>query len=222
MIRSEIRDFVRELAGVLSSDVVSDALINRWINESYNEVARERTWDWLEATDFGDLPPAVDGRHTVVLPNGSRRIVSAYLVSSVGHVREMVQVPELDHVMTYDDDRYPKYDVTFDGTVTVAPEQPAGERYRIRYTQANVSLTSDSDSPVFDSQFHAALAYRAAVKVLSFVSDDTDRAEAYFSEFASLIGGMIAMYELSHDSRPFQMGESGQAERRYFPWFRPA
>jgi len=222
MNREDIRNFIRDLTGIVSTDVVSDSLINRWISEAYNEIARERDWDWLEATQSNSLPDAVDNVHTVSLSNGTRRVLSAYLTSAVGFVRELSQVSELDHIMLYDDDRYPKYDVNFSGVVTIAPQQPEGETYSIRYTQSNVDLTLDADVPAFDAQFHSAIAYRAAVKVLQFVSDDTDRAEYYFGEYASLLNGMVNLYELNHDDRTFQLGETGQEDRKYFPWFRPA
>lgn len=222
MNRGEIRDLVRDLTGIESSDVVSDTLINLWINESYNEIARERDWDWLEITATGSLPAAVNDVHTITLANGTRRVISAYLVSSAGYVRELIEVPELDHVMQYDDSRYPKYDVTFAGVVSIAPEQPVGETYKIRYTRTSVDLTADNQSPVFDGQFHAALAYRAAVKVLSFVSDDTNRTDSYVREYGILMDGMVSIYENSHDDRPIQIGETGTEDRRYFPWFRPS
>jgi hypothetical protein len=222
MNRGDLRTFVRDLTGVISTDVVSDALINRWLEESYAEISRERDWDWLEVTATGTLPAAVDGRHTVNLANGTRRVISAYLVSSAGLVRELQEVSELDHVMEIGDDRYPKYDVTTDGVVTVAPVQPADEEYRIRYSRTHVPFADDTSVPLFLEQFHAGVAYRTAMKVLAFVSDDTDRSDYYFGEYNQMLDGMINMYELSHDSKPLSMGEHGIEERRYYPWFRPS
>jgi len=220
MNRTALTTHVRDLTGIYSSDVVSDTLIHTWINEAYNEIARERDWDWLELTHSGTVPAAVDGIHTINLTNGTRRVLSAYIIDINGNVEEMVQAPELDHVEISDSQI--RYDVNFSGVFKFAPEQDTNKTVKIRYTRTNVELSTGTDSPVFDSQFHVALAYRAAVKVLAFVSDDTNRTEYYLAEYASLLDGMYGLYELDHDSRTFQLGQDGIESRKYFPWFRPA
>lgn len=215
-----LRLHVRDLTGVFSTDVVSDTLLTTWINESYNEVARERDWDWLESTYVVAMPAAVSGVHTINLPNGTRRVVSAYLVGDNGAVEEIIGTSELDHVEP--NDTKVKYDVNFSGVFRFAPEQVAPKTVKVRYSVANVNLSTNTDVPVFAEQFHAMLAYRAAVKVLQFLSDDTNRSEYFISEYGSMLDGMFNLYELDHDSRTFQMGEDGVETRKYFPWFRPA
>lgn len=217
---SDLRQHVRDLTGVYSSDVVSDALINRWINESYNEVSRERDWDWLESSYSATVPAAVAGVHTVNLANGSRRVISAYIVNSNGSVEEMINTPNFDHVEPDTPKVY--YDVNFSGVFQFTPEQPDDYTVKVHYSQAGVELATDTDVPAFDAQFHSLLAYRAAVSVLQFLSDDTKRSEFFMSEYSSLMSGMYSLYELDHDSRTFQLGEDGVNTRKYFPWFKPA
>ena len=218
MTLTDIRNYVRDLVGIYSTDVVSNTLIDRWINEAYNELANIRDWDWLEHGVSGVLPAAVDGVHQLSLWNGTKRVISALLIDNEA-VIEMHQVDTLDGVEPREN--HPRYDVSYTGVFRIAPEQPSDTEYRIRYTLANVELGAN-DSPVFAAQFHAILAYRAAMKVLMFVSDDTQRAQAYSTEYGSLLDGMISFYELNHDYRTFQMGGDGQRDRRYFPWFRPS
>ena len=220
MNRSALTLHVRDLTGIISADVVSDTLIHTWLNEAYNEVARERDWDWLEETHTGAVPAAVNGIHTVNLSNGTRRVLSAYIISPNGDTDEMTQYPELDGIMP--DDSGVRYDVNFAGVFKFTPEQDVNKTLKIRYSRTNVSLASGTDEPVFDSQFHVALAYRAAVKALAFVSDDTTRAEYYMAEFSNLIEGMYGLYELDKDNRPFQLRENGVDTTRNFPWIRPA
>lgn len=219
MNRSALTQHVRDLTGIYSTDVVSDSLIYTWLNEAYGEIARERDWDWLETSYSGNVPAAVDGIHTINLTNGTRRVISAYLIGTNGEVTEMVQVPTLDDIEP--DESRPKYDVNFSGVFKFAPEQDVNKTVRIRYSRTSVDLTTGTDEPVFDSQFHVALAYRAAVKVLAFVSDDTDRSEFYLAEYQNLLLGMYGLYELDHDYRTFQMGQDGIESRKFFPWFRP-
>lgn len=220
MNRNALTTHVRDLTGIYSTDVVSDTLIQMWLNEAYNELARERDWDWLETTYSGAIPAAVNDVHTINLPNGTRRVLSAYLISDNGYVTEMVQAPELDSVER--NDTQVKYDVNFSGVFTFAPEQEIPSTVKIRYSRTNVDLATGTDSPVFDGQFHVALAYRAAVKVLAFVSDDTGRSDFYMAEYSGLANGMYELYELDHDARTFQLGQDGTETRKYFPWFRPA
>jgi hypothetical protein len=131
----------------------------------------------------------------------------------------MVQVPELDHIER--DDPKVAYDVNFSGVFSFTPEQRTDLTVKIRYTRTNVSLATNTDVPSFDEQFHVMLSYRAAVKVLQFLSDDTPRSETFLNEYAILLSGMYDLYELDHDSRTFQLGENGLNTRKYFPWFRP-
>ena len=45
---SDLRTYVRDLTGIYSTDLIADALLNRWINEAYFELARLQKWSWAE------------------------------------------------------------------------------------------------------------------------------------------------------------------------------
>lgn len=305
MTLTELTTRVRNLTGIFSTDVVSDALIYDWLNEAYQEVARAKDWDWLEQEYSAGLSPwstsftafsqtgntvsltvakghglvagqavtishsntsapyvsmvgkfnvagvvvgvgatdditftspvsdtvssALSGTitaedHRIALANGTRRVQEVFLVEPNGHVREVLQVPQIADVEP--NDNRPVYDVSFSGVVKIAPEQKnLPLTVKVRYLVANVNMNTASpttSSPVFDSQFHVALAYRAAVKVLAFVSDDTNRSDFYMQEYAALLDGMVTLYELDHGTTTFQIGQRGVDEPVYRPWFRPA
>jgi hypothetical protein len=97
-----LRTYTRDLTGIYTTDIISDDLLGRWINEAYFEVGRMHKWSW------------------------------AGLVTTLGN----------------------------------------------------------SDSPAFPAQFHQVLAYRAAVKVLQFESDDTKRSEFFMNEYNILVADM--------------------------------
>ena len=59
---------------------------------------------------------------------------------------------------------------------------------------AQTALTTDSSTPPFDAQFHMAVVYRAAAKVLQFVSDTTNRAETFQNEHNALVSDMDKFY----------------------------
>lgn len=327
MNSQDLIQYVRDLTGVYASDVVSDSLITRWLNESYSEVARDRDWDWLETTYRAALPAWTDadpvlhfGYHEFTLPNGTRRVLSAYLVGENGFVDELVQTSDIDHVE--ESDSVAKYDVNPSGSVRIVPKQDPNKSVKFRYTRTSVSLepkynwlntliapveegasvivdsgapgsgdgvegdyyfdttneivygpkneeaewpvlldvtvgtslppmgpyylsevptqyffntvdnelySGDTDplsiayqSPAFDEQFHSILAYKAAIKLLQFTSDDTNRSEYYMMEYNNLLLGMYDMYENDHDYRTFSLGQDGVNTRKYFPWFRPS
>lgn len=46
--------YVRNLTGIQSVDLVTDALIKSWLNEAYHDVARIYNWSWTPVTDMGD------------------------------------------------------------------------------------------------------------------------------------------------------------------------
>jgi hypothetical protein len=46
---NELRIYVRDLTGIHSTDLVSTDLLTRWINESYNELARAQKWPWVSS-----------------------------------------------------------------------------------------------------------------------------------------------------------------------------
>lgn len=56
------------------------------------------------------------------------------------------------------------------------------------------TLVTGTDTPTFDDQFHAILAYRTAVKVLATQADETKRAEAYANEYSALLAAMVRFY----------------------------
>ena len=63
-----------------------------------------------------------------------------------------------------------------------------------RWSWSPTTLSSGSDTPSFDSQFHQILAYRVAAKVLGSQADDTQRLELYVREYEILLAAMRQYY----------------------------
>jgi hypothetical protein len=55
-----LRTYVRDLTGIYSTDIITDDLVNRWINEAYFELGRLQKWSWagLVTTLTGLTSPA--------------------------------------------------------------------------------------------------------------------------------------------------------------------
>ena len=52
---SGLRTYVRDLTGIYSTDLVTDDLLGRWINEAYFELARSQKWSWAPVVALGNL-----------------------------------------------------------------------------------------------------------------------------------------------------------------------
>ena len=215
---AQLRQFTKDLTGMYDGSV-SDAMISAYLNDSYAELASAKDWDWLESTYQVPVPAYVGGRHTINLPFGTRRVMDAVLFSPDNSIKKMIQVPTLNDVSDWDNEV--KYDVNVSGVMTFAPAQSSEYSVRVRYLIAAGTL-ADGDTPAFLPQFHKILAYRAAVKILSYARPEDPRIALYGGEYQSLFDSMITMYELSHDSYPIQLSSEGNNYRSYVPWFRPA
>jgi hypothetical protein len=215
---TQLTRLVRDVTAIYDNDAISDAMIKIYINNAYNELARAREWDWLEATLDTAMPAWTSNVHTINLSNGTRRVLEAYVADDSGYIEEMVGVPSLLDIEPVED--HIKYDVTADGVFRFKPQQEANYTVRIRYLQSWTTL-GDSDAPLFAPQFRMILVYRAAMMVLGQLQPDDPRVAVFDAEYGALLDGMVKHYELDHDSRPIQFNADGIETRKYFPWFKP-
>ena len=101
---SAIRAYVRDLTGVYSTDVISDTLLTRWVNESYRELARMHTWPWLPVTDLvtnTDVPAFAEEYRPALAYRTAVRVLrfqaddtpraDAFLAEFQGIVQDMVK-----------------------------------------------------------------------------------------------------------------------------------
>ena len=130
---TQMTRLVRDMTGVYDKDVVSDAVIKVYLNNSYNEIARQRDWDWLENTETVAMPAFINGAHTVNLTNGTRRVLEAYIVDPDGSAEAILERPSLLDIGINEYRAY--YDVTTAGVVTVAPQQDSSYLLKFRYTR---------------------------------------------------------------------------------------
>ncbi len=216
--RGQLRDYVRDITNV-QSDRVSDAMLNQWLQEAYQTVARQRSWDWLESTDtFADI---TDVGPYLLVPNA--RVLSVQLIDGRGVVEEVFERP--DTVNVNSNRRIAYYDFEdATGYLTLAPEERFDtETYdlRVRYSAQNVTLSADNATPAFAAQFYPLLAYATAARVLRVLGQAQDPKADAFEEMANaLFNDLVTYYELSHDDTAFQMGAEGRELQQYPYWFR--
>ena len=218
--RAQMRDYVRDITGV-QSDRVSDAMINQWLQETYQTVAGQRSWDWLESTaifaDVSTVGPHLIGEEYV-------RVLSVRFIDDNGEIEEVLQRP--DTLSVHSNRRAAYY--TFDdasGEIVLSPtERFDGTEEKdmvVRYSRQKVVFTSDASMPEFDSQFNPMLAYAVAAPVLRLVGGpNAERADSFDQMSNEMFNDMVMFYELSHDDTAFQMGIEGRETQQYPYWFR--
>jgi hypothetical protein len=202
----ELRWLVRDLVGAYTFEV-PDRVLNRLINDSYNDLARLRQWQWLEATYVEEL--AVDAT-TLTLPNGARRVLNVF-VDDDRNVVEADSRPVLNDIPTTSQQVF--YDVTYSGVLTLAPAQKRPVTVTVRYLVRNVELT-ETTGTAFDNQFNSLLAYMAALKVIGIYGSTRAVPEALASQVQEGIAGMISEYMVDHTDETMQMGGDGTFYQR--------
>ena len=51
---SGLRTYVRDLTGIYTTEIISNDILSRWLNEAYFELARSQKWSWAPVTTLGD------------------------------------------------------------------------------------------------------------------------------------------------------------------------
>lgn len=211
---AELRRTTRDMLGTYQKGL-SDQLIDRFINQSYSDLARQKPWTWLEATAEDSL---VAYDVTWSLPYGTRRVLELFIVNNEDDIEEVIMVPHVLDVPANSAEL--RYDVTSDGDVTIAPPQDHEITLRARYIVKHVELAFDEEEPLFDTQFRIVLCYGAAARILTMQGDTSKRNENFEMEAMRIIDSMMTEYQLDQDNRPIQLGGEGIQQRRYIPWFK--
>lgn len=199
----DLRWLVRDFIGAYSFEL-PDRVINRLINDSYNELARLRQWPWLEASyeeqlDVNDT--------TLTLPNGARRVMNVF-ADDGQNIVEVKSRPQLVDVA--ENTRQIFYDVDYSGNLVIAPKQTKLLTVSVRYLVRNVELTDEQGSTTaFDNQFNSLLSYMAALKAIGIYGSTRSVPEALAAQVQEGIAGMISEYLVDHTDGIMQIGGDG-------------
>ena len=208
---SALRDRARALSGIRLQSLRSDEQVDVVINEAYQEIIGLSQWPFLRASQQINLPSGTNDFET---PNGYSEVTSISYTNNGGDsVRlQPTTIDEIDRLRDEDGPEPFLYARVTDREFVVWPNPTANITLTIRGKQTVTSLTGDSDSPVFDEQFHPMLAYRAASKMLAEEGDDSGRNELYQNEASLIFSRMQQFYNRTSDVGMFVMG--GRRRRR--------
>jgi hypothetical protein len=197
-----LRDYVRDLTGIYSTDLLSNSLLDRWLQESYTEVNREEDWPWMTNIITGTL---AIGSTTITLTNPSGKI-KEFSVTYPNSL--LIQIPSrrgLIQTVEGDDEYF--YDCDSSNNIVLSKAFGETMTYKISYIKAAPLIdTVGASATELPSEYVNIIAYRTAVKVLFSQSDDTNRPQFYSTEYARLLDYMKSDLVVDHDLGPIQIG----------------
>lgn len=210
MTFTDLVTYVRDLTGVHYSDIITDTLIGRFVNEAYAEICGAENWPYMERIDYLNLPAnsrlvgtevGVNKiQQVIVVRNGDNPVqVKAQPVHSTLQLSERITTLHVNTPIVYDvQEQAIELFPAFDHDVVV----------EVRYQSVVPTLTGTLQ-PAFKGEYHNMLAYRAAQKVLIMEADQSDRAQVYANEYTAYYDRMVADYLRSHDEGHFEVTVNG-------------
>jgi len=202
MTLSDLRSYVRDLTGVYSTDILPDALLDRWLAEAYTEVNRFEDWPWMSSSASGTI---ATGATTVTLTNSSGRIKEFAVTYPDGTVIQMIPRKGLIQTVEDDDEDY-FYDVDSSGNLVLSKAFDSNVTYKVTFLKTGPSLSGSGQASAIPAEFEPLLAYRAAVKVLNSQADDSGRAAVYAQEYAAMLSALQTDTITDDDLGPIQIG----------------
>lgn len=198
---TDLRTYVRDLTGIYSTDLLPNTLLDRWLQEAYSELNRQDEWPWVIAQSTGSL---AIGATVITLANSSGRI-KEFTVTYPNSL--LIQIPSrrgLIQTVEGDDEYF--YDCNSSNNIVLS--KPFGElmTYNVNYIKTAPLISTTGDATNIPSEYAGILAYRTASKVLNSQADDTNRAQFYLSEYASMLEDMRTDLIIDEDLGPIQIG----------------
>ena len=208
---SDLRARVRALTGIPSTSILSDAILDAYINEAYRDVATAYDWPWITNTwtfTGAGYDPAVGVQLSTSNPVVRENRVLQVYVDSPSEKRVLTRRSR----WTVNEQDPPVYSGTPDeyvfrnGYIFLAPYPSYAETYKVDYLEPTPSLSLGTDEPLFDDEFHVALAYGAAVRALIAEGDDTERRNYYRAQFLEIVEQMREEYLAYRDKSTLRLG----------------
>jgi hypothetical protein len=201
MTLAELRQYVRDLTGVYSTDLLSDALLDRWLKEAYSELNRAEDWPWLTSIVSGTL---AIGATSISLTNSSGRI-KEFSVTYPNSL--LIQIPSrrgLVQTVEGDDEYF--YDCDNSGNIVLSKAFGETMTYKVNFIKNAPAISPTGDATNIPSEYAGILAYRTSAKVLRSQADDTNRADYYLQEYASMLEDLRTQLIVDEDLGPIQIG----------------
>ena len=205
-----LRDQVRKLADVDATDV-SDAEINTYINDSYQEALGDELWAFLLARiSF----PTVAGTSEYLVSSLASDIEAHRVVQvhAAGYLLDQIQPSKYFEMQpvgaAVSTSGTPNYWTILDGTTLVLWPQPSAVfTVGVVYYRVPADLTQDTDTPVFPSRYHFLLKWGALAYLYRKIGD-LESADGAGKSFDDGTADLQADLVKSNPSEPLIWGDS--------------
>jgi hypothetical protein len=207
----DLTDRARSLSGIRLQSIRSDEQVEEAINEAYQEILGMHPWPFLRGETTVALNAAAE---TVSLPTQFRFLTA--VVASNGseqHRLEAATLDEFDRLDT-DEGKPELYARPDEDTIRVWRVPTENWTLTIR-GQVQLPRITGSVEPVFADQYHPAVAYRAAARMLIEEGDDSGRSQAYQVEASEYVRRMEKHYLGTGDIATIRMGGRGRRRHGY-------
>ena len=219
MNRGDIRTFVRGVTRTETHDV-SDALLDVYINEGYDEILSNRTWPWGYALTPEPVTMVPD-QAEYTLDVKVKRILQViekeqrYPLTSVSQsdwARRQDAIQSTSRPVWYTFAR---------NTLFLFPVPATTDTLDVYYYEhpswGTPGAPDDADVPAFESSFHVAIADWAMVRLWE-QEEDLEKADDYRGRFEIKLNRMADFYNTEIVSRPMIYGETVTARPTSMPW----
>lgn len=215
-----LRSHVRSLTGIQSTDILSDADLTIFINETYQEICRDADWPFNRAETTLTVTAGVAEYN---LPAG----VGETMIASIAALSDDTMRRQLRPRNRYATDDspgplttgYPYEYSAWGSKIMFFPTPNQTEVFKVRYFSTVADLSNGTDTPVFDAKYHSIIAYGAAVKALIREGDDTERRSYYQGQYLQGVDQMKGDYLAERDRSLFRLGGRrrifGRRDNRY-------
>lgn len=204
---SQLRAQTRNLTGIQSTDLLSNAELDIYLNEAYYEICRSHDWPFLLNKTTINITP---GTETYALPADvvGPNIASVAILSNDNnrrqlHIRSRISMDRTSGPLPISK---PTEYYWEDSTIGFWPLPSQAETVTIRYFTLPDLLSDANPTPIIPSDYTNAIAYGAAVRILMKEADDTDRGKGYNDYFHELIDGLRSDLLVERDRATFRLG----------------
>lgn len=201
----------RSLSGIRLESIRSDEQVEEAVNEAYEEILGMHPWPFLR----GESTVALNaGTETVSLPVQFRFVTA--VVTTQGSEQRRLEAATLDEFDRRDmEEGVP--------TLYARPDETTLKFWRVptqSYTltirgQIQLPSITSTVAPAFADQYHPAVAYRAAARMLIEEGDDSGRSQAYQVEASEYVRRMEKHYLGTGDIATIRMGGRGRHRHAY-------
>jgi len=215
-----MRALVTDIARIDSNDI-TDADLDRYLDEGYSEVVSNREWPWTYSLT-PETVTMVSGTDKYTLTSAVKRVV-AVVETVLGYPLEMVS--QIDWARRKDAlsaTTDPRIFVFTRGTLHLWPVPATTDDLDVYYYEHPAWGALDTDEPVFDSAFHTVLVDWALSRIWE-KEEDFDRADIYRSKFEIKMSRMTRFYNTEMSDKPMIYGERPEATGgTNLPWLSDA